>query len=207
MGHAVKRTEERQWAQASSLTELGELTARWLTGELGQTPTYDGPPDPETLQTPGVVPALVAANRAGLLTTQSQPGDHAPPGSCGAALRQRAALEALAEEATVDRLDRAIGGTSLWMVTHRWPRRRWTRLCRLCVRPVTTVAGNVVTGFGYQLPRSELSWWPGASRDAVADAVQVTVFDPVWDRNAVLWPALHRFADDIACQTVPLGVQ
>lgn len=61
--------------------------------------------------------------------------------------------------------------------------------------PVTTGAGSTCTWFGGWLPASNIRLTYGAvcDREAVAAvkaAVQVTVIDPVWGRDNVLWPAL-----------------
>lgn len=53
----MKRAERRAWQAARSLADLGELTARWLDGELKETPGHLGPPDPETTE---LVPTLAA---------------------------------------------------------------------------------------------------------------------------------------------------
>src|SRR6266536_3121043 len=65
----------RRWMSATSLAELGELTALWLEGEIGQAPTNLGPPAGETAE---LIPVLAAVNRAGLVTDCSQPGMSEP---------------------------------------------------------------------------------------------------------------------------------
>jgi hypothetical protein len=68
----VKRENREQWKAAQNLSDVRELTARWLTGELEEHPGYPGgPPDQETAP---IADRLAEINRQGLLTTQSQPG-------------------------------------------------------------------------------------------------------------------------------------
>lgn len=64
--------DRRQWRDADSLAAIGELTARWLEGTLAYQPEdFSTEPAPETRP---VVPVLAALNRAGYVTTNSQPG-------------------------------------------------------------------------------------------------------------------------------------
>ena len=92
------------WETACTLTELGELTARWLTGELAEHPAYGGGPEEETRS---IVDLLAGVNRAGLLTDFSQPGvaDGRDP--------QRAAVAGYCDEVTLGRLLVAFAATDL----------------------------------------------------------------------------------------------
>lgn len=60
------------WRDARSLADLGELMARFLEGAIDEAPTFVGRPDPET---DPLVAVLAQVNRAGYVTTCSQPVD------------------------------------------------------------------------------------------------------------------------------------
>jgi len=77
------------WGDARSLSDLGELMARFLEGALAEAPTCVGRPDPET---DPIVAVLAQVNRAGFVTTCSQPVD--------TGLRQTAFVVGLCSEAT-----------------------------------------------------------------------------------------------------------
>lgn len=62
--------DRRRWARAQSLAELGELTALWLEERIVAHPSY-GDLAPETFS---LVALLARLNRAGFVTTSSQPG-------------------------------------------------------------------------------------------------------------------------------------
>ncbi len=40
MNPKMSRTDRRAWKQARTLAELGELTARWLEGDIASQPGY-----------------------------------------------------------------------------------------------------------------------------------------------------------------------
>jgi hypothetical protein len=66
--------DSHYWAEARTLTDIGQLTAQWLEGTITHNPGYGGPggPDDETL---ALAPGLAIINRAGLVTDFSQPGE------------------------------------------------------------------------------------------------------------------------------------
>ncbi|MFE2693644.1 DUF6919 domain-containing protein [Streptomyces mirabilis] len=70
----MNRTDSKAWCSARTTSDLGQLTARWLEGDLASQPGYmpNHGPDPETEP---LIPVLAAANRAGFVTNASQPGD------------------------------------------------------------------------------------------------------------------------------------
>ena len=80
------------WARARTLQDVADRTAQWLEGKLGSQPNYQPNcgPDDETAQ---LIPTLARANRAGYLTTCSQPGHAATPGFDHALWRQRPAVD------------------------------------------------------------------------------------------------------------------
>lgn len=165
----MSRTDRRTWAGARALTDLGELTAQWLEGRIGSQPGYvpNCGPDDETRE---LIPALAAANRAGYLTTDSQPGSDGP-GHDGRRWQQRAAVQGFATPTTLARLRHAAARHGLLIADSPVP--------------ATTRDGRVVTAFGGRMHDRDLrNIWSGVvSRDAyqaVKNATQVAVVCPDW---------------------------
>lgn len=187
-GH-LRKLERYGWHQATTLTELGELTARWLKGDIRALPGYFGNrPDPETKS---LIPVLAHLNRSGFLTSCSQPG-LVGKGYDGQPVSQRAAVDGFADPGTANWLARVSKGAGLVVVTGR---AGWRDNRRSCV-PVTMCGGRICTTFGTVLSRREIaSIYEGCSDEAIAAlqaAVQVTVVDPRWGREANLWRTLQR---------------
>ena len=184
------------WLSARTLADLGELTAQWLEGTITSQPGYavGCGPDEETEPLVGV---LAAANRAGYITASSQPGGNGLDDS-GARWSQRAAVTGFASDATMRRLRAGSGQVRLTTIYARPRRWRTTREHATCV---TWFGGRPVTSFGSCLSQAHLrDWWAGygvCHPEAVAalcQAWQVTIIDPQWGRDSVLWPALQAFA-------------
>jgi len=68
----LRREDRPLWAAAQSLPDLGGLTVRWLNGDLKSSPAYYGQVDVDEDLAPGLTDALIALNRAGFVTDQSQ---------------------------------------------------------------------------------------------------------------------------------------
>lgn len=182
--------DRRRWKAAHTFTDLCQLMALWAEGEIKTWPGHDGEPDPETAD---LIPTLAACNRAGYLTTQSQPGVIGP-GFDGLLWEQRAAVEGLiTDEQLLARLRSAAEAAGLTVIVHGGGR---------SVGPKKGVTGtrrdgrDYTAGFGMKLARRHLSCqWPVISRDAfreVSDAWQLTIVDPVWGRDDRLWKVLDR---------------
>ncbi|MFJ4342942.1 DUF6919 domain-containing protein [Streptomyces sp. NPDC088915] len=183
----MSRSAARTWSSARTLTALGELTAQWLEGSLAALPggVYRSGPDEETGP---LVPVLAALNRAGCVTTQSQPGLDGRAFD-GRRWRQRAAVTCLTDTEGLQRLTRAARDAGLLLAVHR-----------ACSRGpvggilVTTWGDHAHTVFGDRVPKSYVRLeFRGCHREAVraaVDAHQVALVDPVWGRDTVLWPAL-----------------
>jgi hypothetical protein len=191
----VKRADRQRWASARTLADLGELTALWLEGRIPSQPGYApgcGPDD----ETAALVPVLAACNRAGFVTDGSQPGESCT-GYDGAWWEQRAAVTGFAAPEVAARLRSAAERSGLLVQAH--DATRWRFRFRTAI-PVTLREGSAITRFGAQLPRRHLrdGWTgygicsPSAVREVCA-AKQVTIVDPEWGRNDVLWPALAEF--------------
>lgn len=198
----MKRKHRRIWQSARTLADLGELTAQWLEGTLPEHPGYLRiGPDDETLP---IADTLAAINRAGAVTISSQPGEIADD-DVDWHREQRAAVEALiGDPDVVAAYVNPAEHTGIWCFVYQADRRRfrWRR------RPaeergeiVTTVNYSPATGFGHRLSErflcgecSPFNGCHGDVLDAVCDAWQVTLIDPEWGRNDLLWPLLDEVA-------------
>lgn len=202
--------DARRWMSAMSLAELGELTALWLEGEIGQAPTNLGPPAGETAE---LIPVLAAVNRAGLVTDCSQPGMSEPwqdsilgwTAPSGSAWCQRAAVSGFAGEQACETLV-GLADPGLLCITVAdpvWPVPPGWNVTKIGARADWIEA----TWFGEQMPRAEIECVFGAMCQpaavaALCDARQVTLIDPEWNRNDRLWPVLERFATSCGCLTM-----
>jgi hypothetical protein len=162
------------WETACTLSELGDLTARWLTGELAEHPAYSGGPEEETLSMVGL---LAGVNRAGLLTDFSQPGvadEHSP---------QRAALAGYCDEAVLGRLLMALAATDLVLLNEQTDSGIRIPVSRRGGKPCTFVGG-----------KHGPDGWDGVLSDVALNVLDkswyVSMIDPVWGRNDLLWPTL-----------------
>jgi hypothetical protein len=188
----MRRRDRRQWQVARTVGELGELTARWLEGELASQPGYQAGCGPDE-ETRPLIPTLALINRAGLLTGCSQPGEEPGIGYDGLMWSQRAAVSGFTEPALAHRIATAAATAGLWVQTTTasgdHPTDRFV---------VTTRAEAPFTCFGGQRSRRDLAWhYEECSREAseaVCQAIQVTIVDPEWGRNNVLWPLLNNLA-------------
>lgn len=199
----MKPADARRWDSATSLADLGELTALWLEGEIGQTPMNLGPPAEETAE---LAQVLAAVNRAGFVTDCSQPGMNkpwqgsilgwtVPPGSVWC---QRAAVSGFASEETCGLLEILADRELIYSVAGigpEWPAPPCWNVTRIGAGADWLEA----TWFGEPISRAELEYQigaacPPAAVTALCDARQVTLIDPEWNRNDRLWPLLERFA-------------
>lgn len=189
-----RRRDRRLWQGAKSLADLGELTARWLEGTLTYHPGYYGGPHRETA---GLVPVLATLNRAGFVTTSSQPGYGARPGFDGAAWAQRPAVEGLADPCTAARLCAAAIGAGLHVVTA--PAMAGEESTAGKAIPVTTRDGHTHTVFGpvaYTHLREQFfdCRVPALDKPLLA-AWQVTIADLRWRESDLLWRTLADAVD------------
>lgn len=181
------RRDARLWASARNLPDLADLTARWLTGDVRSQPGYDGPCDID--EAPGLREALVACNRAGYLTRNSQEG-HDGPGWDGAHYHQLAAVYGFAHRSVMGRINLALWETRFEV--HGWPVQpgeaafsQWDQIV-ITFRngePCTIVPGGE--------PDLDMEF-EGCDPAAVADVMaawHVVVVDPEAGQND-LWPAL-----------------
>jgi len=210
----MNRDDRKLWASARTLDDLCELTAMWLEGAIASQPGYAANcgPDDETLP---LVPVLVALNRAGVMTTGSQPGLDVVAAD-GSRWKQRAAVEFYfrAHDPAVLRLTRVARWAGLITVAHlpsslpRW-RYRYDQAVTVTRTdgcdpqcPTRHEDGCDWTWFGTQVPRRHIRsphlGYGICHRDAVkavCSAWQVTLIYPAWGReDSPLWALLADFA-------------
>jgi len=173
----MSRKDRHAWASATSIADLGHLTACWLEGSIKHQPGYlDTKPAPETRT---LIPTLARLNRAGFLTTDSQPGHR------DAASEQRAAVHGfIADQRLFARLRSAVNGAGLLVATGRQV-------------AVTTVRGEEFTWFGGTIPQRDLEflWGSTVGSSAFAElrrARQVAFIDPSYGDSDRLWQTLRR---------------
>lgn len=124
------------WANASTFPELCELTALFVEGHISS-PLHHGPLDEESEP---LVPHLAAFNRAGFLTTHSQ-----PQVECEIA-RQRASVDGIALEPIATRLGELAASSDLYVLV--CPPRYSGGL----ETPITVEDGEVFTRAGWGCP-------------------------------------------------------
>jgi hypothetical protein len=168
--------EEDRWEQPLDLAELGELTAQWLEGKMWAPWNGGSPPDPETAR---LVPYLAAMNRHGYATDFSQPGEADSFGS------QRASVDGLCDRDCAERLASLSLATELVVITH------YPGVDAVYEIPVTQSEGRTFTIAAGRLSTSEL--WDGMhpqTLERLAAAYYVTVLDPQWGRDDLMWSAV-----------------
>ncbi len=191
-----RNADRDQWHGAETLSELGEVTARWLEGDIVHNPSYNGRPDPEI----DVIAApLAAANRSGFVTGGSQPG-----GTWDGWV-QRAAVDGFADDATRERLLEVATRHGLTCISHKAPMLRTDYGLTETVTVTRLRPGddpevwNPHTNFGAALSRYTVrdGLIITANEDVLDEAAevwQVTLMDPDWGSNASLVAALDEFS-------------
>jgi uncharacterized protein DUF6919 len=178
---------DRRWREARTLADLGQTAADWMEGRIpGEHPNGYDELDPETTS---LVPTLIAANRAGFVADNSQPGQ-AGVGFDGAHWEQRAAVDGwIAPGRLLDRLRAHARRAGITVMTQRAGSRPRPGV------PVTTCGGEPVTWFGGWAPhRTQTEWvWSGVggrARRELRTATHLTLIDPTWGPSTRLWDAL-----------------
>lgn len=196
----MSRRDKRAWRAPVDLEGLGEVTAQWLEGRIESHPNgHYGGPDSETDE---IRDALIALNRAGLVTDCSQPGQTPESEGDGEDWWQRAAVYGFATPA-FDAWTREVevAHPDLIVVRHRGADRRWFPRLRGLFQsspgtavPCTRWNGRVHTAFGSHMHASDigLCFDPTSDEayDTLCSAVQLTVIDSEWGRKDYLWAAL-----------------
>lgn len=178
----------RTWKGARTFGDMGDLMALWLEGRIRTRPAYLARrPEPET--TP-LITTLAAANRAGFLTDDSQPGRISDNGQQRPAVtgfvRDTAFLRRLVFEARSAGLTVVTAGTGT--STAPEPGRV----------TVTEVRGEPFTWYGGRIGRDDLLYlWQGLSLPTAAllcTSEQVAIIDPVFGPGQRLWNVLDRIS-------------
>lgn len=196
-----------QWAGAQTLEDLGEITARWLEGDLKYNPSYgygDGP-DPETEE---IVPALVTLNRNGFVTSGSQPGHGAVPSGWGWDVWQRAAVDGFTDPDTADKLEAACKDAGLLFINNGragfWSHQR--NAVPVTVTPPDGQIPDDDAGYhvhstsGAHLSRRRLSIeQDGPPQGILRDHEQITIIDPIWGRKDHLWDVVTKAVEPPCC--------
>lgn len=203
------------WRSATTLADLGELTAALLEGDIPDRPGWIG--NGLNTETAPLIPTLAALCRAGFVTTSSQPGfndsfDTRPAEQ--PAWQQRAAVQGYTDALTLEWLTAALAPTRFQMVIWTIPTHH------LVGNPVlsglnagvtvTREGGADRTWFGRQLTRREITSEAGgcltrAAITTICTAFHVLIFDPLWLGDNDLWPVLRRAAQPR--QGAPLPVR
>jgi hypothetical protein len=169
------------WRNARTLKEAQELTAQWLEGRIHYLPMYlDASFAPETAPIAG---DLAALNRAGFLTTDSQPGNQEDDGSA-----QRQYVTGFCQDAVLDALMLISTSTDLVVISHHHLASNHASI------PVSTDGGEPFTWLGRQEGDHE-GWEREANAylsSELAQAWYVEIFDPVWGRNELLLPTVLK---------------
>ncbi len=186
----MSRADKRRWRSAAGLKDLGALVAAWLIGDIASQPGYQPHCGPDE-ETQHLIPVLVAVNRLGFVTDSSQPG-FAGYGYDHHWWEQRAAVSGLVDDPELrDRLVAAAELAGLTVVQHDMTPRRHAEGV-----PVTRSLGRARTHFGGFLSVRDLRtvWQPEIigrrAFEKVTAAWQLTLIDPEWGRDDVLWEAL-----------------
>ena len=177
---------ERLWREAKTFEELCEINARFIEGDIDFSPIY-GASSLDDESKP-LVPYLAALNRAGFLTTCSQPGED------DGHSRQRACVQGLALEETALRIERLSLTSDLYIMTAEPGRYNG------CMMPITidffrphSWAGSASlddeTGVFNDVLGFEKHCGEGAVR-GLREAWEVCVIDLSWGRERYLWDVL-----------------
>lgn len=198
----ARHAERKSWNQAETLADVGELTAQWADGTVKYHPGgYDEGPAEETLE---IAPAIATLNRAGFVTSGSQPGVPAEVGYDGNIFWQRAAVDGFTDPDTADRLEDACDEAGLIFINNGPARLRTTwKDAELVTASFVNEGDGALppesddspyyghTHFGTHLSRHAVKFnFDGYASRALCSAEQVTIIDPVWGRKDFMWDTL-----------------
>lgn len=171
----------QEWSRARNFRELCDINARFILGELSESPLH-GPIDDETKE---IEEFLVRLNREGFLTTHSQPG--VEMGS----YKQRAQVDGFADR----RFALEIGARELYseLRIEFLP----VDSVRFLWMPITQEDGQPTTWVGSVSPKEDelFQFGRAITPDVLAELQTkwfVCVVDPVWGRKEYLWETLLK---------------
>lgn len=202
--------DDDRWLEASTLLELGELTAQWFEGAVSTSPWQAGPPDEETAE---LVPVVARLNRAGFVTELSQPARPRPEA-------HRATVSGFVEPDLASWLELTVGATDLVIVSFDGADEDYPLVDVPSTIPITMEGGEPGSWAGGARDRGSLAdfclagdteegEFASLSPEMVAElgeSVQVTLIDPVWGRANLLWEFLAA-ALDAYSEVVAAGVE
>jgi hypothetical protein len=192
----MSRGDRRRWRATRSLADVAAVTALWLEGKVQSQPNYEPGYGPDE-ETAPLVPMLAAWNRAGFLTDGSQPGDLEECAVQGTLWRQRAAVEGYIDRYTGSRIMAAAIEAGLWVVVdgvtvHGEPfiadGQCWGAVVTEMERQPHTWFGAHISGEWRDVMYEKCGY---AAQKAIREALRLTVIDPEYDRNDVLWPVVN----------------
>lgn len=182
------RKDMQLWEEAQTFEGLCELTARFMEGGIRYIPTLLG--EQLDSESESIATYLAAFNRAGFLTTSSQPGLNQV--SC----RQRAFVDGFALESTVVKIQKVIlfsdlyvlvavpddsGGCTIPITVEGFRQCTWAGWATVCKN----------TGQFSDLELFERACSDSAMQD-LEQAWYVCVVDLCWGRKDYLWETLAR---------------
>lgn len=172
--------QRERWQVARSVRDLGRTGALYLEGHIPSQPAYQ-PGFGIDQETRDLVPVLSRANRAGFYTTCSQPALH--PGYPDL----NAYVVGFADERNAQELYRLLCGSGLSYLLYR-TRHRY----------VLAERGKVGSR---PLKQREIRLFYDDCHpiavEALVDAVQVVIEDPVPGRDDRLWPLLEAYVNEV----------
>jgi len=178
------------WKDAQSVADLGTAMADWLGGRGRRWPGYCANNTED--ETRHLLPTLIDCNRAGFVTTCSQPGEPPIRGYDGRMWRQRAAVDGwIMTGHLLNRIRNEASPVGVTIITNKPGQRTHPGVI------VTEADGEPCTDFGWTPGHRKLiaHHFPGVGGKAIRElrtAIYLTLIDPVWGRDNVLWPALRR---------------
>jgi hypothetical protein len=196
-----------QWTEAATLTDIGECFARYLEGSLPYTPSL-ARFFPETVP---LVPLLARLNRSGkVITSCSQPACTPDDRSWdGLMAWQRAAIDGYVAPNYIGEVASLLGAIGCELSVS--PPGALQRLATMLASrdPKSSHPDGDMSYFGYVHSQEEIAEFygskhtpwddcddiPGLHPDGIKllqDCYQISVVDPEWGRNSVLWPALQQ---------------
>jgi hypothetical protein len=181
------------WNQAKTPSEVGELTALWLEGQLRDDPIPGHPTEVPDEETDELIPTLANLNRWGFITGCSQPG------SSDETWPQRAFVDGFAGIGAAEDICNETNRTRLVTLAYspdqpRVPKDQWLRI------PVTldgekenTWVGSCMSSAVVRLNHAK-RYHPAFVDWLATEAWQITIFDPEWSGNDLLWRTLTAVA-------------
>ncbi len=195
--------DRRRWARARSLAELGELTALWLEERIVAHPSYGA----LASETYPLIADLARLNRAGFVTTYSQPGSREHFGYGTFLWAQRPAIEGITDAVTASRLCAAATAAGLHVTTA--PATATFAQVAGKALAVTTRNGEPYTVFGPATWPAVRELFPGCDHPALLGelraAWQVTIADLRFEPADLLWRTLNSALTGTRPHTSRLG--